>query len=315
MLATIQTIDIKNSIARINFSDGGYTELGVAYPPVVPAPNPVPATAVIRGGYFDSIPDDQAKTYADAFGMSYVRLWHTIKWGEALTPTHPTFVRCRKLQAQGLKTLVVMTPPESTGAPPDASGTAYTYFDNAAHAAVGCVDAWEVWNEPNLVNYNSSYPTAASLWIRNGLLPAYTALKKLNQFVVSGGWSEGPNNGFDYAVSSGLLKFCDAVGYHPYGQNANDQIARVQKVRSMIGNKPLWLTEWNLHMNGLPTWADELIAAAKGIAPLVQAVIHFRMVRTTQAAGFAAPYTLDGNTLLPTAGFNSKLITAMQVFA
>ena len=138
-----------------------------------------------------------------------------------------------------------------------------------------------------------------------------------DQYVVGASWSEAGFSQIQYSIDNGYLDACDAVAYHPYGTDALEQSARVMKVRGMIGStKPLWLTEWNLHLNNnKAAWADQLIDAARLIAPYVQAVIHFRMVRTTQAAGYAAPYWLDGSTLLPTAGFSDKLVTALQAFA
>jgi hypothetical protein len=318
MLVTIQSIDINNGIATVTFSNGYTAQSGVFPPapaPVVVAPSvvtPRPGN-IIRGGYFDFIPDGKAKSYADQFGMSYVRMWHTIKWDETLGTSHPTFVRARALQAQGLKTLVVMTPPEKTGAPPADPFVAAKYFAAAGNAAKGAVDAWEIGNEQNLSNYNTSYAAKSTLWISNMLAPAYVELHAQGQFVVSGGWSE-TLDGIPWMISNGLLKNCDAVGYHPYGWTGADQINRVKAFRNLIGAKPLWLTEWNLHMGGKPNWADDLIVAAAGIAPYVQAVIHFRMVRTTQAAGFGAPFWNDAGTILPTAEFHDKLIAAMSSF-
>lgn len=305
-------------ITRLNvtFDDGSTQTIDVptASPVVVTPPPPVfSGGMILRGGYFDGIPDNQAKSYADQFSISMVRIWHTIKWEETLGVSHPTFLRARALQAQGLKVLCVMTPPEKTGAPPDSPDVATKYFQSAEASANGAIDAWEIWNEPNLANYNVTYATSSTRWIKNALAPAYQVLHAASQFVVSGGWSEDLS-GIPWMIQNGLIANCDAVGYHPYGGSAAEHIKRVQTMRNLIGNKPLWLTEWNLHESGNAAWADDLIVAANGIKQYVNAVFHFRMVRTTQAAGYAAPFYDDGGTLVQTAGFHDKLIAAMKVF-
>jgi hypothetical protein len=313
MKVSINTIDIADGTATIIYSDGSKSTLAA----FAPAPPP-PASGIIKGGYFDGILNGDAKSYADKFGMGWVRIWHTIKWDERLGSSHPTFLRCRTLQAAGLKTLVVMTPPEQTAAgpagSPPASGIAAAYFDAAAIAAGGCVDAWEIWNEPNLSQYNARF--GYSDWVKAALIPAYSVLHPRGQFVVSGGWSGTAGPQFQYMIDNGLLTGCDAVGYHPYGSSPADQITKIGDMRHRVGNKPIWLTEWNLHMDksNPAAWMQSLLDAAKIIAdgPLVQAIFHFRMVRNTSSAGVAAPYYLDGTTILPAATFSDGTLAAMK---
>jgi hypothetical protein len=261
--------------------------------PVTPPPPP-PPSGIIKGGYFDGIPDAQAKTIAAPFGMTWVRVWFAIRdWNTP--PVAADFARARMFKAQGFKVLAVFTPLEKTatspaGSPPDNYDQGYNWFSNAAKAADGAVDAWEVWNEPNLSQYNAN--AGFSGWVQTALIPAYAALKSWGQFVVSGGWSGTAGSPFQYAIDKGLLGACDAVGYHPYGTSVADQVAKVQDMRNRIGSKPLWLTEWNLHMNAKDalTWGTGLAEAARSIKPYVQAVFHFRLYYNTSQAGVAAPY-------------------------
>ncbi len=304
MARNIQRIQITDTSLILAYDDGTGEMRDFVQAPVVPPPPPpvVPPSILIKGGYFDGIPDDQAKSYADQFGMTYVRMWHSISdWTVMPAANHPTFVRARKLQSLGLKTLVVFTPPEkqvngtvvtNAGAPPATSGVAQDWFAKAAVAAGGCVNAWEIWNEPNLSQYNSDYAAHASSWVKFALIPAYAALHAAGQFVVSGGWSGGCS-AFAYAITNGALSACDAIGYHPYGANVADQLAMVKQMRGMIGDKPMWITEWNLHMDkNIPqAWADALLPLAQQVAPLVQALFYFRLVATTQQAGPAGPFT------------------------
>lgn len=288
---------------KITYDDGTVQVIDPPDPVPAPAPPPPPpASKIIKGGYFDNIPDNRAKEFADKFGMGWARIWHTIKWDERIGPSHPTIVRADALQKQGLGVLVLCTPPEQTGKPAPTPQIAADYFLAAGKAANNGaypnqnVFAWEIYNEPNLTNYNAEYPTSSTSWLRNALIPGYQALHSLGHFVVSGGWSEG-TAGLPWMISNGLLANCDAVGYHPYATSVANHVANVKQMRGLIGDKPLWLTEWNLHMdkNAPDFWMASLQAAATQIAPLVQAVFHFRMVLKDQPAGVAAPLDLTCN--------------------
>lgn len=290
---------MSRNAVQIVYDDGSVQDIPKG---VTPSPAPSPSSLLL-GGYFDGIPSGQEKAYADQFGMTVVRSWYEIKdWTKF--PQASDFARHRVIQSQGLKNLVVFTPTQQNGSipagsPPADPNVSATWFKNAAQAANGAVDYWEIWNEPNLTAYNSSYTKTASLWITNTLIPAYAVLHSLGLFVISGGWSGAFEKGFggDYAINKGLLTNCDAVGFHPYGATAALQLKYISDIRALVGKKPIYLTEWNLHENASnPTgWMDDLKVAAQGIKDQVQAVIHFKMVYNTSQAGVAAPFDASLN--------------------
>jgi hypothetical protein len=210
----------------------------------------------------------------------------------------------QRLHARGYKTLVVFTPPEKTAPIPTDPAVTERWFTAAATAAGGAVDAWEILNEPNLANYNSTYLSCSTCWIKNVLAPAYTALHAAGQFVVSGGWSGNPgdtNGAVAWMIKNGLLRYSDAVGHHPYGFTAEQQIGYVRQMRSLIGSKPLWLTEWNLHgvATDPGTWLSELNKAAALVKSEVQAVFYFKLTENESQAGVSAPFNVDGSKRVP----------------
>lgn len=289
---------MRNAV-QILFDDGSVQVIG---PVAQPVPPPAPISSIIKGGYFDGIPDNQAESYADQFGMGWVRIWHGYSdYSQPPAANHPTFVRARALQAQGLKVLCVVTPIEkgtsTTSMPlvPTNSLTAYDFFSHFADAAGGCIDAFEVLNEPNLQNYNAGYNALANT-VKFIQAPAYRALHGAGQFVVAGAPQEGATN-LPYMIQNGFLDCGDAVAFHPYGANHAEQFNRVQNVHNLIGSKPLWVTEWNLHANSAnpADWVQQLQMAASEIKTYVAAVFHFRTVQTSQAAGVAAPFDVSLN--------------------
>ncbi len=283
--------EIKN--VQVNYLDGTSRIFDAAL--VLPSPPPPPAPSnFVKGGYFDAVPDTRARELADQFGMGWVRTWHAVDWSKP--PTANQFDRQRRLQDAGLKVLTVFTPYEGSGTAPATAAIGTEYFRSALYAANGAIDAWEIWNEPNLPNYNKDYYADNLGWMERGLKPAYDVLKQAGKTVVSGGWSGEAGGQFAWHVKNGLLNYCDIVGYHPYGGSAAQQLAYVQEVRSAVGpTKPIWLTEWNLHVNQYQpqVWMDQLKEAATSVKPLVQGIFHFRMTANNSRAGVAAPYTPD----------------------
>lgn len=287
------------NVAKIVFDDG---TVQIVTPDPEPIPAPPPPAGIIKGTFIDPVPDNAAAAFMIQFGMSWVRLWHPIRdWSKPPALDDPTFLRAQRLEQAGIKTLVVFTPIERDGTNPaypsaPLPSTVYNYFIQAARASRGVIDAWEIFNEPNLSQYNPDYNKLA-VTVSNVLKPAYTALKDEHQFVVGASWSgECNTDPFRYFVKNGYFDTCDVVGYHPYGQNATQQIARLEYMRSLT-TKPIWLTEWNLHMDqkNPDQWLNELFTAAEGIRAnkLAEAVFHFRMVKNDSRAGVAAPFAVD----------------------
>ncbi len=307
---------------QIIYDDGTVQVVGQDTQPSPPPPPPPPGPAILRGGYFDGVPVNLSGEYASLFSMSIVRMWYAVRdWTKPPTASDPIFARCAALKNQGLSTLVVFTPIEKSAdrpaypAAPDDNLTVRRYFDAAAQAATGLIDYWEVFNEPNLSQYNADYGALAKT-VKNVLLPAYGGLKLRNQFVVGAPWSGATGQNFPYAIKNGYLEACDVVGYHPYGKDPLEQEQRVKTCKDLIGDKPLWITEWNLHGSwaGEQMWADMLVPAATAIKPYINAAIHFRLSYNTSLAGKAAPLKNVGTMNEERTIFYEPTRAAMRVF-
>lgn len=296
-------------VARIIFDDGTEQVVENIIEPVL-TPVSIGAGIPIIGGFLDGIPDADARSYANTFHLGWVRTWHAIRdWNSP--PAAADFNRERYLKSLGLKILSVFTPIEAAASPtgiaypsaPTDPTTVQKFFTDAASAAAGAVDAWEVFNEPNLSNYNPNY-NALKNTIGYVLRPAYLGLKSKGQYVIGASWSGDCNtDGFKYFLSGGYLDTCDAVGYHPYGTSPAQQIERVSNMAKLINGRGIWLTEWNLHMDEKTpeVWGTSLAAAAYQLRaiPTLDAVFHFRMVRNNSRAGVAAPFLLDNGKIVP----------------
>lgn len=280
------------------YDDGTVSVMPTISPVPAPVPSPAPISSMVKGTFVDtSDPVSRDGPLVQQIGCGWVRLWCTISnWNNPPTVASDLFSIERQWKVAGYKTLTVFTPPEVTGSPAPTPATASAWFQAAIATANGAIDAWEIGNEMNLANYNVDYAAHASSWITNMLQPAYQVLHTAGQKIVSGGWSEGPNNGFAYALQKGLLNFCDIVGYHGYGPDAATHISRVMQVRQMVGSKPIWETEFNIHgnVNDPAGWMSELNKAAAGIGGLVQGIFHFKLIQNASAAGVAAPFDANG---------------------
>lgn len=151
--------------------------------------------------------------------------------------------------------------------------------------------AWEVWNEPNLVDFlctGDPDPHSAPEAYAQMLQAAYTAIKSFNAdlLVVFAGLSGVDAEWLEcaYASDSGIQGFFDVMAVHPYSQglppNIPDEPSQppfddchdssryiprhITAVRQLMqqkgdGDKPMWATEfgWSTHPNywWTPGWA------------------------------------------------------------
>lgn len=293
------------------FDDGSV----VVTPAAQPAPTPVPST-IIRGSYADLIPDSSVATYSAPFGATWDRVWFGVSdWSVPPETNHPVFIKCRAIKATGCKVLLVVTAIERgtnpVSVPPlPTDATVVEAFFTAFNAAAGdCVDAYEILNEPNLQNYNAGYNALANT-VRFVQAPAYRVLHAAGKYVVVGLPQEGATN-LPYMISNGVLDCGDGVAFHPYGSTVSEQLNRVQNVYNQVKGKPLWITEFNFHPAASTDWASLLVPGALAIKPYVAAVFYFRLVKTTQAAGPAAPYNPDFSHNEP---FYTAAVNAMNFF-
>ena len=145
----------------------------------------------------------------------------------------------------------------------------------------GRVDAWEVWNEPNL---HGSWAGSAARYVRM-LRLAFSALKRGDPrtTVVFGGLSGTDDRLLAKAYAAGAHGWFDVLATHPY-QGVSDAppehpddgerwwITHVESIRALMdakgdAAKPIWFTEsgWSAHANepGTPAWRLGVTEAAQ----------------------------------------------------
>lgn len=304
---------MRNAV-QIIYDDGSVQVLGAA-PAPIPVPSPTPST-IIRGSYADGIPDASVAAYSTPFGATWDRVWFGVSdWSVPPETNHPVFIKCRAIKASGVKVLLVVTPIQKgtnpASVPPlPTDATVVGAFFTAFNAAAGdCVDAYEILNEPNLAEYNAGYGALANT-VKFVQAPAYKALHAVGKYVVVGLPQEDATN-LPYMIQNGVLDCGDGVAFHPYGSTVSEQLSRVQNVYNQVKGKPIWLTEWNFHPSPSGPWPSLLVPGAQAIKPYVAAVFYFRLVKTMQAAGPAAPYNPDFSHNEP---FYTAAVNAMNSF-
>ncbi len=282
-----------------------------------PAPRPVTETPAGRlsvgvqfHGMWQSYTDPERLATLDrldAMGAEWVRL--DVSWA-MIQPTGPEqydlgwgvpFVDkvVDQAHSRGLKVLVMfwMTPGWANGNAGDrvAPSNPDTYanaIEWASRRWAGEVQAWEVWNEPNLDAFWSTADPAAYTRL---LCPAYRAVKRGNPGadVVFGGVAHNDDDWIRAAYDAGAKGCFDAMATHPYvgPSDASPRLSvagepwefpHLREVRRLMtsrgDDKPIWATEfgWSTHAN---TGAEK--PWEKGVTPQVQ-----------------AQYTIDALTLL-----------------
>ena len=143
------------------------------------------------------------------------------------------------------------------------------------------VKVWEIWNEPNTVNFFKPAPNVNSYG--ELLAASYPAIKSVdpNLVVISGGFSPAVDNGTNIApptflsrlYAAGFNKYLDGVGMHPFtypylpndpsiaGWSAAQQMwpMRDTMVAGGDAGKRIWITEC-----GAPTgWTSVSVSAKK----------------------------------------------------
>jgi hypothetical protein len=161
------------------------------------------------------------------------------------------------------------------------------FFTNAEKSSNGILDFWEMINEPNLPKYwNGSLKEC----VENVMKPAYEVLHSKGEIVVGASISEDTKK-IEEILKYGYLNYCDYANYHPYKNTPKDHIAAVKKAKQIVGNKPLLLTEWNMHAKwgGLSyqEWADSLSFVYANIREYINGAWYYRSVVGGQFAGVA----------------------------
>lgn len=159
-----------------------------------------------------------------------------------------------------------------------------SYVSKAVSRYKGRVNAWEVWNEPNIPTFWSPTPDVAaySKLLKAAYKAAHDADPKC--VVVGGASSETDINWIEGIAANGAFDSMDALSFHPYSMsdgpeqmNLHRQIEIVRAVAAKQARPglPLWITEmgWQAD-NEKPTDVEKqlrymvqshVIAAADGI--------------------------------------------------
>lgn len=208
-------------------------------------------------------------------------------------------------RARGLRVLVTawLTPPWANGGagerhPPTDPADYARFLTWAAERYEGRVDAWEIWNEPNLTEFwKGDVARYASL-----LEAAYPAVKAGDPgaLVVLGGPAYNDTDFLAALYDLGIQGSFDVMATHPYQGFANappetpddgtrGTLAHVGAVRDLMvahgdGGLPIWFTEfgWSAHPTapGAPNWQWGVTEAEQGDY----------LVRTLRWVATHAPY-------------------------
>ncbi len=208
------------------------------------------------------------------------------------------FERCVALaKRRGLRVLVTLgwTPKWANGGgkpsvPPRRASDYVAIASRLATRLRGRVDAWEVWNEPNMADGWKGSPESYARLLR----AAYPAFKRADPqtLVVLGGPSGNDDKFIGRLYAVGAKTSFDVVATHPYQGLANAPpehaddgerwwVTHVAAVRAlMVANgdeaKPIWFTEtgWSAHANApeTPPWR-------LGVSETEQADYASRLVR------------------------------------
>jgi YVTN family beta-propeller protein/VCBS repeat-containing protein len=178
--------------------------------------------------------------------------------------------------ARNIKVLGILNSTPTWAAVPNTMPLAGMPADNAQFAAFaglaaarykGKVTAWEVWNEPNGINFWQPAPNAAQYTAL--LKPTYLAIKAAdpNAVVVAasvgsvvdfGDWLVNPVRFVSEMYAAGAAGYFDALSFHPYqyttpftqgGIYYESPLTQVNRIYALMvangdGNKKIWATEY-----------------------------------------------------------------------
>jgi hypothetical protein len=235
---------------------------------------------------------DQDKTGSmlQDVGSRWVRL--NVEWGatETSNNTYDSWmlshydraVNVARNSGQRILMLISTSPSWASGssnkqAPPQNPADFADFARFLAARWAGKVEAWEVWNEPNLDRF---WPTGASPAKYTELLKAaYPAIKAgdPNAKVVFAGPSTNDYNFIEGAYAAGAKGYFDVMGTHPYSCKSPEAVwssnGRVSQFaylgyrevrKSMLArgdDKPIWFTEFGWGTSSQECGVDEATQA------------------------------------------------------
>jgi len=195
-----------------------------------------------------------------AIGVRWVRIeW---KWYEGGYTFYDPIIAAYR--AAGLRVMLIVDYTSLDGKPAyNADEAVWTSYiadfaqaaaDIAMHYGDG-VDAWQIWNEPDLVNWSTAYdPRVPAAYFGIMLREAVNAIRPHSSTpIITGGLVSGNANYLAIARDAAGGLTVDAIGVHPYEQRAPD---RWPNRRWGVGDMSDF---FNLYLSfGLPLWVSEI---------------------------------------------------------
>jgi hypothetical protein len=238
--------------------------------PSVLSPAPQPAPTGFFGvqthfGQFRPEADDILELIKGA-RIGWIRdevYWSEIEKEKGAFRFPPAYDRyLRAAQARGIRVLLVLdfgnslyTGAEKRAPATEAERQAFGHYcrEVVKHCSPLGVRHYEIWNEPNASTFWRPRPNAEDY--ARLLETAYGACKEADpEATVLGGSTAGVDLDFTGAVlRAGGARFMDGVSCHPYCQPFPPERrlpTDIAKVRKLVPDKPLWITEF-----GYPTFA------------------------------------------------------------
>ncbi len=138
--------------------------------------------------------------------------------------------------------------------PPDDLQKWRHYVETVMRRYKNDVRYWQIWNEPDIKKFWTAEETD---YVRL-LKASYGTAKAVDPEikVVSAGLDGRGEDYIDRLLSLGLNAYCDIIAFHPYANNPQNSLERVQRFLSVLKRhqveKPLWLTEIGWQTGGWP---------------------------------------------------------------
>jgi hypothetical protein len=108
------------------------------------------------------------------------------------------------------------------------------------------VAAWEIWNEPNVSKFQLGYMDGTPEHYFAMLKIAYNIIKnETDALVVAPSVSSAglQSDWLQRLVALGALDYLDVVSFHLYYDTVSDNRRYLTQVKSIVGNKSVWVTE------------------------------------------------------------------------
>ena len=203
-----------------------------------------------------------------------------------------------RLNADGTKVLLALNYGNSlyeNGALPKTADGIKAFANYCAFIAnhfKGRVEAFEIWNEPNVEQFAGRADVTGTEYA-NLLIAAYNAIENVNKeaIVVGGSFNsmkiKETLEFYEEMISvDGIANYMDAISFHPYNgdgrysdESETSFLTDLANIKTSLaaagaGDMPIWLTEF-----GSSSWynADDSIAAAQGYTEEKQAANLVRM--------------------------------------